>query len=276
MGKTMKPHRCGLKHLLAGVIAGALFMLAACAPAQSVALAATPEPTPSATAAPTPTPSPTPEPTPSPTPTPEPTPVLSREEEIAFLGIDYYDESQFLPAGCYTFIYCALQNGEKIVIPTFFTTHMGEYTDFRYMFNYESIITFSPDICANQIPLEFMLEETSHTYLIANLDGAVIEGITGLFNFQRYCKKYGIEILESEEYIEMMDFIKEGGAESFSNKEVKLGDFANFYISCLKKENRINAAFVNATVRTRGILAPGQTPYTTPAPTPTPTIAGSF
>ncbi len=250
-------------------------LCSACAPNQSVASAATPEPTVTVAATPTPTPSPTPTATPSPTPTPKPTPVLSREEELAFLGIEY-SLNQGFSAGYYIFVYCVLQNGEKIVIPTCMTEHLGEYTDFHYFFNDKIIITFYPGIVENQIYLERILEETTHSYSIVNLDGAVIEGVSGLFNFQKNCRKFGIEIIESDEYSEMMDFIKEGFPEKFSNKKIGIIDFANFYVSSLKSENRINAAFVNATTRTRGILAPGQTPYTTPAPTPTPTIQGSF
>ena len=261
------------------VIAATVFTLLAfstgCTPNTLSLQANTPDPTPTATAAPTPTPSPTPEPTPSPTPTPEPTPVLSREEEIAFLGLEY-DPEQVFDAGHYSFIYCVLQNGEKVVIPTCFTWSSKESTDFRYLFNYKIIVTFYPNIYENQIPFEFILERTTHTYLTPNLDGAIVEGLFDLYDFPEFCKKHGLEIIESEEYVEMMDYIKEGGEGSFNDKKVKMGDFANFYVSCLKSENRINAAFVNATVRTRGILAPGQTPYTTPAPTPTPTIAGSF
>jgi len=274
MEKTMKQHRCGLKHLLAGVIATAL-LCSACAPGNTVVLAETPEPTPSATAAPTPTPSPTLEPTPSPTPTPQPTPVLSREEEIAFLGIEY-NLDQVLIAGYYNFVCCVLQNGEKIVIPICMTEHLGQYSDFHYVFNDKIVITFYPGLTENQIDLRNILEKTTHTFSIANLDGAVFVGFIDMYFFPKSCKKYGIDIIESEEYIKMMDYITEDGPEGFDSKKVKMGDFANFYISCLKSENRINAAFVNATVRTRGILAPGQTPYTTPAPTPTPTIAGSF
>ena len=250
-------------------------LCSACAPANTVVLAATPEPTPSATAAPTATPSPTPEPTPSPTPTPEPTPVLSREEEIALLGLEY-DPDQVFVAGYYTFICCVLQNGEKVVIPTCMTEHLGQHSDYHYLFNDKIIITFYPGLVENQIYMDEILEKTTHTYSIANLDGAIIEGFIDIYDFSKLCKKYGIEIIESEEYIKMMDYIKEGGGESFSSKKINMGDFANFYISCLKSENRINAAFVNATTRTRGIPAPGQTPYTTPVPTPTPTIAGSF
>lgn len=124
--------------------------------------------------------------------------------------------------------------------------------------------------------MQEMLEKTTHTYSIANLDGAIIEELFTLYDFPEFCKKHEIDIFESEEYIEMMDYMKEGGEGSFNDKKIKMGDFANFYVSSLRKENRINAAFVNATTRTRGILAPGQTPYTTQAPTPTPTIQGSF
>ncbi|MPM15020.1 hypothetical protein SDC9_61385 [bioreactor metagenome] len=261
------------------VIAATVFTLLAfltgCTPNTLSLQANTPEPTPSATAAPTATPSPTPEPTPSPTPTPEPTPVLSREEEIAFLGLEY-NQDQVYSAGYYVFIYCVLQNGEKVVIPTCSTWSSKESTDFRYLFNYKIIVTFYPNIYENQIHMEEMLEKTTHKYSIANLDGAIIEELFLLYDFPEFSKKHGIEIIESEEYIKMMDYMKEGGEGSFNDKKVRMGDFANFYVSCLKSENRINAAFVNATVRTRGILAPGQTPYTTPAPTPTPTIAGSF
>ena len=261
------------------VIAATVFTLLAfstgCTPNTLSLQANTPEPTPTATTTPTATPSPTPEPTPSPTPTPEPTPVLSREEEIAFLGLEY-DQDQVYSAGHYVFIYCVLQNGEKVVIPTRSTWSSKESTDFRYLFNDKIIITFYPNIYENQISMRKILEKTTHTYAIANLDGAIIEGLFLLYDFPEFCKKHGLEIIESEEYVEMMDYIKEGGEGSFNDKKVKMGDFANFYVSCLKSENRINAAFVNATVRTRGILAPGQTPYTTPAPTPTPTIAGSF
>ena len=118
------------------VIAAAVFTLLAfsmgCTPNTLSLQANTPEPTPSATATPAPTPSPTPEPTPSPTPTPEPTPVLSREEEIAFLGLEY-DPEQVFDAGHYSFIYCVLQNGEKVVIPTCFTWSSKESTDFGSM-----------------------------------------------------------------------------------------------------------------------------------------------
>jgi hypothetical protein len=156
------------------------------------------------------------------------------------------------------------------------TEHLGQYTDFHYLFNDRVIITFYPGIIENQINMDDILEKTTHTYVITNLDGAIIEGFIDIYYFSKLCKKYGIEIIESEEYIKMMDYIKEGGEENFHNKKIKMGDFANFYVSCLNSENRINAAFVNATTRTRGILAPGQTPYTTPVPTPTPTIQGSF
>ncbi len=84
MGKTMKPHRCGLKHLLAGVIAIAL-LCSACAPAQSVALAETPEPTPTATTTPTATPSPTPTATSTPEPTPSPT--LTEEQIMELIHL---------------------------------------------------------------------------------------------------------------------------------------------------------------------------------------------
>ncbi len=124
--------------------------------------------------------------------------------------------------------------------------------------------------------MDDILEKTTHTYSIPNLDGAVIQMISPLYEFPKYCSKFGVDIIESEEYLELVDYITKDGVMGSVDKKVKLGDFANFYVSCLKSENRINAAFVNATTRTRGILAPGQTPYTTPAPTPTPTIAGSF
>ena len=261
------------------VIAATVFTLLAfstgCTPNTLSLQTNTPEPTPSATAAPTPAPSPTPEPTPSPTPTPEPTPVLSREEEIALLGIEY-NLDQVLIAGYFNFICCVLQNGEKIIIPICITEHLGQYSDFHYVFNDKIVITFYPGLTENQIDLSKILEKTTHTFSIANLDGAVFVGFIDMYFFPKLCKKYGIDIIESEEYIKMMDYITKDGPEGYDSKKVKMGDFANFYVSCLKSENRINAAFVNATVRTRGILAPGQTPYTTPAPTPTPTIAGSF
>jgi len=260
--------------LLALTIAIALFMFTACAPAQSVALAATPEPTPTATATPTPTPSPTLEPTPSPTPTPQPTPVLSREEELAFLGM--YNLEQSYVTGHYVFIYCVLQNGEKVVIPVNMTSSSTESTDFRYVFGDQIMVTFYPNLLENHIPAHLILEKTTHIYSISNLDGAVIQMISPLYEFPKYCSKFGVDIIESEEYLELMDYITKDGVMGSVDKKVKLGDFANVYVSCLEKENRINAAFVNATVRTRGMLAPGQTPYTTPAPTPTPTIAGAF
>jgi hypothetical protein len=201
--------------------------------------------------------------------------VLSREEEIAFLGLEY-DQDQVYSAGHYCFIYCVLQNGEKVVIPTRSTWSSKESTDFRYLFNDKIIITFYPNIYENQIHMDDILEKTTHTYSIPNLDGAVIQMISPLYEFPKYCSKFGVDIIESEEYLELVDYITKDGVMGSVDKKVKLGDFANFYVSCLKSENRINAAFVNATTRTRGILAPGQTPYTTPAPTPTPTIAGSF
>ncbi len=264
-----------LSTILALAASFAVLFSAACAPNQSVASVITPEPSATVAATPTTTPSPTPTTTPNPTPTPKPTPVLSREEEIAFLGLEY-DENQVYNAGHYVFICCDLLNGEKVVIPTCFTYPSKEATDFRYLFNDKIIITFYPNIFENQIYLEEMLEKTTHTYSIANLDGAVIEGLFTLHGFPKFCKQHGIDFIESKEYVKMMDYIKEGGEGNLNNKKIKMGDFANFYISCLKKENRINAAFVNATTRTRGILAPGQTPYTTPAPTPTPTIPGAF
>jgi len=261
------------------VIAAAVFTLLAfstgCTPNTLSLQANTPDPTPTATAAPTPTPSPTPEPTPSPTPTPEPTPVLSREEELAFLGLEY-DQDQVFPAGYYVLYYCVLQNGEKVVIPANMTWSSKESTDSRYIFGDKIMITFYPSLFENNIYLEDTLEETTHTFSIPNLYESEIEMMSGLYEFPETCLKFGIDVIESEEYLQLMDFIRKDGFSGYISKNVKLGDFVNFYISCLKSENRINAAFVNATVRTRGILAPGQTPYTTPAPTPTPTIAGAF
>ena len=242
MEKTMKPHRCGLKYFLAGVIAIALFC-SACAPAQSVALAVTPEPTPTATATPTPTPSPTP--TATPTPTIEPIPDLTDEEakkEIELLGMTFDPDTE-IPINMPIIIFCSGLNekGEENFFIEF--AYLGEKQSSNTLiiatfWNQYEIFEF-PKNSTNSIG--DMLDGVLVAPRYESLHGVELEKVTVLCNLAYFCKQYGIRINKVNTQIGKEITASQGiGFEqdlTFTYEE-----FADYYVRAFAEENRMSAA----------------------------------